>query len=68
MTAQAQTRFYCDRCTGEDNVSSQNLPTAQRVSGPAGWLTLWLRDPTGPATHLCPVCAPAYEAFMKGDK
>jgi hypothetical protein len=65
VTAQAQTRFVCDRCAGEEDVNTQNTTPAQRVSGPKGWLTLWLHEPTRPATHLCPVCAPAFDNFFK---
>lgn len=67
MTLQPETRFTCDRCFVDINVSLNDLPAQNRARPPEGWKTLWMDDVTLPAMHLCPDCAPRFAAFM-GDE
>ena len=60
MTAQAETRFCCDRCHSEEYIATENTPVNQRV--PHGWLAMTVTE--RPHTHLCADCSRDFTLFM----
>jgi hypothetical protein len=67
VTAQAETRFKCDRCGNELNQVLQNTPVTARVTAPDDWLTFWLEEIGNRAMHLCPECNTEFVNFMGRD-
>jgi hypothetical protein len=68
LTAQAQTRFTCDRCRDHADTETANTPPASRVTAPTGWITLWIGDLLVAPNHLCPDCAIGFTNYLHAEQ